>query len=76
MASARRNSATWPTAAPVRSRICENLRFLGIEVDELANAVHAPVISKVGSPVTVRVMRTDEEAMIARATCRLLRLNP
>ncbi len=63
-------------AAPVRTRICENLRFLGIEVDELTNAAHAPVISKAGSPVTVRVMRTDEEAMIARATSRLLHLNP
>jgi acetate kinase len=54
-------------APPVRTRICEKLSFLGIELDEPRNAKSAPVISTDASRVTVRVIRTDEELMIARA---------
>ena len=53
-------------AAPVRSRICEGLDFLGIELDEARNAAHTNVISADASRVTVRIIRTDEELMIAR----------
>lgn len=60
-------------ATEVRGRVCSGLGFLGIELDEARNAVHAPVISTDASPATVRVIRTDEELMIARAVCRLLR---
>ena len=56
----------------VRTRVCSGLQFLGIELDEARNGVNAPVISSEASPATVRVMRTDEELMIARAVCRLL----
>jgi acetate kinase len=59
-------------AAPVRSRICEGLGHLGIQVDPHRNGTHAPVISAVGAPVTVRVMQTDEDLMIARHTRLLL----
>ena len=59
-------------AAPVRARICEGLGFLGIELDESRNAVHADVISSDASPVAVRVIRTDEELMIARSVCRVV----
>lgn len=62
-------------SAAVRARICEGLEFLGIELDEAHNAAHAPVISREGSRVTVRVMRTDEEVMIARSVCRALGLD-
>ena len=58
-------------AAPVRERICEGLGFLGIALDAGRNAAHAPVISADSSAVTVRVMRTDEELMIARAVRNL-----
>jgi acetate kinase len=51
----------------VRSRICEGLDFLGIELDKSRNAKTAAVISKNSSRVTVRVIRTDEELMIARS---------
>ena len=61
--------------APVRSRICDGLGFLGIELDEARNAGHATVISADTSKVTVRVIRTDEERMIARSVCRLLNLS-
>ena len=59
-------------AAEIRTRICGNLGFLGIELDESRNAASAPVISAEQSRATVRVIRTDEELMIARAVCRLL----
>jgi acetate kinase len=57
-------------ALPVRARICEGLDFLGIELDESRNEEAAPVISNNTSRVTVRVIRTDEELMIARSVLR------
>jgi acetate kinase len=56
----------------VRARICEGLDFLGIELEESRNAKTAAVISKNSSRVTVRVIRTDEELMIARSVSRIL----
>jgi acetate kinase len=61
-------------APAVRARICEGLEFLGIELDEPQNAANAGVISAAAGRVTVRVMRTDEEQMIARKVCRVLGL--
>ena len=58
-------------AEEVRARICSGLQFLGIELDQASNAVHAPVISTASSRATVRVIPTDEELMIARAVNRL-----
>jgi acetate kinase len=62
-------------APPVRTRICEELGALGIELDESRNAATAGVISTNASRATVRVIRTDEELMIARSVCRLLEPN-
>jgi len=59
-------------APAVRLRICEGLDFLGIRIDPDRNAAHAPAISRQGGPVTVRVLRTDEDLMIARHTSELL----
>ena len=61
-------------APAVRARIGEGLGFLGIELDAARNAVHADVISTDASRVRVRVIRTDEEQMIARSVCRILDL--
>jgi acetate kinase len=58
----------------VRARICEGLSFLGIELNESRNAETAAVISADASRATVRVIRTDEELMIARSVCRVLGL--
>lgn len=58
----------------VRTRICEGLSFLGIELDESRNRAAADVISSDGSRATVRIIRTDEELMIARSVCRALKL--
>lgn len=63
-------------ASEVRWRICENLRFLGIELDRKRNDQHAPVISADGSPATVRVIQTNEEYMIALHTAEILRTPP
>lgn len=61
-------------ASLVRARICEGLRFLGIELDEKQNSENGSTISSTGSRVTVRVIRTDEELMIAKIVCRVLKL--
>jgi len=61
-------------APPVRARICDGLGFLGIEIDEKRNTGNENVITKASSRVTVRVIRTDEELMIARTVCRVLNL--
>jgi acetate kinase len=61
-------------SATIRARICEGLDFLGIELHDARNAAHAAVISTDASKVTVRVMRTDEELMIARSVSRVLSL--
>ncbi len=61
-------------APAVRSRVCEGLGFLGIEIDEQQNAAGAALISGTHSRVAVRMMHTDEELVIARTVCRVLGL--
>jgi acetate kinase len=56
----------------VRKRICEGLGFLGIELNEARNTENASLISTDGGRVAVRVIRTDEELMIARSVSRVL----
>jgi acetate kinase len=58
----------------IRKRICEGLGFLGIELDHRRNARNAPLISTNAGRVKVRVIRTDEELMIARSITRVLKL--
>jgi acetate kinase len=60
-------------APSIRRRICENMEFLGIRLDSIRNDVNAPLISYDHSPTTVRVMKTNEELMIARHTYNLIR---
>ena len=59
-------------APPVRERICDGLGFLGIELDRERNAKNAPLVSSDTVRVKVRVIRTDEELMIARSVAHLL----
>lgn len=61
-------------APTVRARICDGLEFLGIQLEENRNMAGAAVISTEASRVTVRVMHTDEEWMIAKTVCRVLGL--
>jgi acetate kinase len=59
-------------SAPVRRRICDGLQFLGIEIDDTLNQQHAARIST--GAVAVRVIRTDEESVIADLTRRVLEM--
>jgi acetate kinase len=61
-------------AALVRTRICDGLGFLGIELNKARNAENAGVISTDASRTTVRVIHTDEERMIAKMVCHVLGL--
>ena len=60
-------------APAARARICDRLEFLGIEIEEGRNTANAGVISAESSRVTVRVMRTDEELMIARSVWNIVK---
>jgi acetate kinase len=53
-------------AAPIRARICADLEFLGLALDDKANSANAGLISAASSRVKVRVIHTDEEVMIAK----------
>jgi acetate kinase len=59
-------------AVEVRSRICRGLEFLGVELDPARNAQNEALISPPAGGVQVRVIRTDEERVIARAVSRLV----
>ena len=58
----------------IRAEIMKGLSFLGIELDEEANNVRGEerIISKKGSKVTVCLIPTDEELMIASDTAALV----
>ncbi|HEY2464298.1 MAG TPA: acetate/propionate family kinase [Steroidobacteraceae bacterium] len=59
-------------AAAVRRRICDGLQCIGIELDESLNARHGACIST--GRVAVRVIRTDEESVIASLTAQCVGL--
>ena len=53
-------------SSEIRSAVCERLDWLGVRLDSAANHASKPCISAPDSNITVRVMATDEEAMIAQ----------
>jgi acetate kinase len=60
----------WPT----RERVCRGLEYMGVEFDVAKNdglRGRDAIISKPGSRVTVAVITTDEELVIAQDTFRL-----
>ncbi|WP_159476737.1 acetate/propionate family kinase [Dyadobacter sp. 3J3] len=59
----------------VRKRICEGLDFLGIEIDLDRNEKNDTVISSNSGKVTIRVIPTNEELMIARLVSQVLDVN-
>lgn len=63
-------------SAVIRSRVCRDAAWLGVELDETANLQRESRISTTGSAVSVWVIPTDEEALIALHTRRLVALNP
>ncbi len=60
-------------AAELRSRVCEELAFLGVALDEKKNASGAERISSDASSVSVWRLKTDEESVVARCVRDLLR---
>jgi acetate kinase len=56
----------------IRERICRASAWLGIDLDEDANARGGPRLSRPGSRVSAWVIPTNEELMIARHTGALL----
>lgn len=59
-------------APSVRTRICEGLEFLGIELDVKLNQENHEVISAAASQIRVYVLHTDEEQMIAKTVYDIL----
>jgi acetate kinase len=62
-------------APVIRERICDGLDFLGVQISPKRNASNAPLVSPDAGHVKVRVIRTDEELMIARSVVRVLEKN-
>jgi len=56
----------------IRAQICKGLDFLGIEIDQTRNGRNTETISSDACRVRVAVMKTNEEAMIARHVQRML----
>ena len=58
----------------IRKGICEQLKFMGVEIDVEANQVRSEekLISKPSSKVKIYIIPTDEELMIAKETKRLV----
>jgi acetate kinase len=59
-------------AAPIRERVCALAAWLGVVLDREANGADAPRIGAPGSRVSVSVIPTNEELMIAMHTWELL----
>ncbi len=59
-------------AAEIRARVCKDARWLGVTLDERANAAGGPRISGSDSRISIWVIPTDENLVIARHTRRLL----
>jgi acetate kinase len=60
-------------SAPVRAALCRKLAWLGVKLDQKANASNGPLISTSDSSVSVWVIPTNEELMIAQQTLVLVK---
>lgn len=58
-------------AAAIRSRICKDLKYLGIELNEKKNNKNERLISGDKSKVKVYVISTNEELMIVKETMKI-----
>ncbi len=63
-------------AAPIRARVCEAAAWLGIRLDATANDAHGPRISSADSAVSVWVIPTDEDWVIAKHTAQAIGAPP
>jgi acetate kinase len=60
-------------ATSIRARVCQDAQWLGVRLDTEANRAGGPKISSENSGVSVWVISTDEDLMIARHTNALIR---
>ena len=60
-------------SVPVRAALCNKMAWLGVKLDEPANVAGGPRISAPDSGVSVWVIPTNEELMIAQHTLALVR---
>ena len=60
-------------APVIRSRVCRDAAWMGVEIDEAANTLGRGCVSTGSSHVAVWIIPTNEELMIARHTLRLLK---
>ncbi|MDQ3652269.1 MAG: acetate kinase [Acidobacteriota bacterium] len=64
-------------SAEVRTRVCDGLEWMGLELDAGRNMAHAGgregIISRDGARLAAYVIPTDEELLIARDTVRCVR---
>jgi len=59
-------------SAVIRERVCRDAGWLGVELDEGANAAGGPRISTPGARTSAWTIPTNEELMIARHTRQLI----
>lgn len=59
-------------AAAIRARVCTELAWLGLDFDAAANEAGSDLLSRPGSQLTVWVIPTNEELVIARHTLQLV----
>ena len=59
-------------APSIRAAACQNLAWLGLELDQSANRANGPLISSRASQIRAWVIPTNEEIMIARHTLALI----
>ncbi|WP_435925334.1 acetate/propionate family kinase [Paenibacillus sp. DYY-L-2] len=62
-------------SAIVREKVCENLTYLGVELDKEANKIRSGEPRRISTPnskVEVLVVPTNEELVIARDTLRIV----
>ena len=60
-------------SVPVRAALCNKMAWLGVKLDQPANVAGGPRISAPDSRVSVWVIPTNEELMIAQHTLALVR---
>lgn len=63
-------------SARIRQMICNRLAWMGVSLDDAANAANAVVINNADSRIDVMVIPTDEEEVIASAIAHLIDENP
>ncbi len=60
-------------ATPIREKICDDMNWLGMELDETRNRKSQQIISSDRSRVRIFVLPTNEELMIARHVVRVVK---